>query len=400
LVVFDVWNLWSVAQSETSFARYSLGILSALADLSISSAHLASALSKPSGRLAPLIAKGQEDATRLTALANKVNASDDRAKQIVVNKLKAAGWFAGMFTTALMLSDAAVSFANGQRGVGFSQVIKAGGVATMTNAELIAARIVTPMGGRAIQRSSVQAAQAALARLIPAAARWTGTVASGWITAIGFGIYIAGEAVYYRLMDDAVSQWLRAGPFSGDRDEQTAELESEAAAHIELVKAMTPVSFQRLPDKKKLEWLKARKLEVWKEEAESILTFASPAFAITGEPTEVEMELSWQQEHYRILPPNPAGGRSTETIAKKSGRLIRGIQEDYDEQRHAIDLMVGRAQLSDLTPRSESERVDTHYKVKRLTLTFTVQVWRRETGEYEPEKVTHVMEDLDVEWQR
>ncbi|MDN6319901.1 MAG: hypothetical protein L0J77_09045 [Marinobacter sp.] len=400
LVVFDFWNLVIAIKQRQDSSTGVVKIVSALADLAISSAQLVTLLPRQPGWLAPWIGKGQEDAKRLTLLANKVNASDDRAKQIAVNKLKAAGWFAGMFTTALMLSDAAVSFANGRKDVGLAQVIKASGMATMTNAELIAARIVTPMGGRAIQRSSVQAAQSALARLIPAAARWTGTVASGWITAIGFAIYISGEAVYYRLMDDAVSQWLRAGPFSGDRDEQTAELESEAVAHIELVKAMTPVSFQRLPDKKKLEWLKLRKLEAWKEEADSILTFASPAFAITGEPTEVEMELSWQQEHYRILPPNPAGGKSTETIAKKSGRLMQGIQEDYDEQRHAIDFMVGRTQLSDLTPRTESERVDTHYKVKRLRLTFIVHVWRRETAEYEPEKVTHVMEDLDVEWQR
>lgn len=400
LVVFDVWNLWSTATSNLSTGRYLAGIASAVADLGVSSAQLLTLLPNQLGLPASKVAKLKEEATRLTALANKVNAADDLAKEVVVDKLKAAGWIAGMFTTALMIGDSVVFFANRRWGAGSAQLIKAGGVATMTSAELTAARVFTPLGSRIIQRSSVQAAQSALGCLIPAGARWTGTIASGWVTALGFAIYIVGEAVYYRLMDDAVSKWLKAGPFSGDSDEREAALESESVAYIELIKAMTPVSFKRIPDDDMIEWLETRNLKAWSDEAESILSFASPALAITGEPSEIEMELSWRQEHYRILGSDPAGVRHTETIASKSGKLIKGIQEDYDEKRHAIDFMVGRSQLSEMVPRTQYERVETRYIVKRLSLTFTVNVWQREKEIYEPQKVTHNLEDLDVEWQR
>jgi hypothetical protein len=49
---------------------------------------------------------------------------------------------------------------------------------------------------------------------------------------------------------------------------------------------------------------------------------------------------------------------------------------------------------------SDNERVETHYRVERLSLTFTVDVWKRDAEEYESQKVTHKMEDLDVEWQQ
>jgi len=51
-----------------------------------------------------------------------------------------------------------------------------------------------------------------LALFNPVATRWEGTVASGYVTALGFAIYVMGEIAYYRLMDDAVSEWLRTGP--------------------------------------------------------------------------------------------------------------------------------------------------------------------------------------------
>jgi hypothetical protein len=299
-----------------------------------------------------------------------------------------------------MVSDSVNSFANGRWGAGSAQLIKAGGVATMVNADVIAARLLTPAGRRAVERTSVQAAQAAIGRLMPAATRWAGTVASGYVTALGFGIYVVGETAYYRLMDDAVSEWLRAGPFSGDPDEQTDELALESDAYIALVKAMTPVSFKRIPESGVLEWLQTRKLMHWQNEAEAVLSFASPALAITGKPAEIELLLSYEQEHYRILGPNPAGGWRTETIARKSGTIRQGIGNDYDEQRHSINFMIGKSQLSDFTPQSDYERVKTRYRVKSLSLTFTVDVWQRDAEQYEGQEVTHMMEDLDVEWQR
>jgi hypothetical protein len=56
--------------------------------------------------------------------------------------------------------------------------------------------------------------------------------------------------------------------------------------------------------------------------------------------------------------------------------------------------------LSGFTPQSDYERVETRYRVNRLSLGFTVDVWRRNYGEYESQEVIHTMEDLDVEWQQ
>ncbi|HEA52750.1 hypothetical protein [Marinobacter antarcticus] len=395
LVVFDFWNFTNASSAfQLRDPRSVLGALSAFADLGISSAHLASLLPKQPEWLA----KGQKKADWFSRLAKGVGSKNDVGRAVVRNQLQAFGWVAGMFTTALMVNDSVVSFANGRFGAGSAQIIKAGGVAAMTNADIIAARIFTPASERALQRTSVQAAQSALARLIPAAAHWTGTVASGWVTAIGFAIYVIGEAAYYRMMDDAVSEWLRAGPFSGDQDEQTAKLNSESEAYIALIKAMTPVSFKRISDNDMMKWLDSRGLKSWKDEAESVLTFASPALAITGEPSVTKLELSWRQARYRVFGRNPAGELRKEFIAAKSGTLLRGIQENFDDKRHAIDFMIGRSQLAEMMPQGFNELVETRYKVKSLSLTFTVDVWKRDTQSYESQKVEHKMEDLDVEW--
>ena len=72
----------------------------------------------------------------------------------------------------------------------------------------------------------------------------------------------------------------------------------------------------------------------------------------------------------------------------------------FDEQNQSINFMIGKSQLSDFTPQSDYERVETSYRVKSLSLTFTVDVWHRDAQEYQSQEVTHTMEDLDVEWQR
>lgn len=398
LVVFDVWNFFVQAQVLRLETKSVAKFISAFADLGISSAQLISLLPQQPGHLATFVARGAEKAKWFTKLAQGFNSKDRFAQAVSRNHIGALGWVAGMFTSALMVSDSVVSFANGRRGTGMAQLIKAGGMTMMTSSDLIAARVLTPVSSRVIQRSSFRAAQSALRHLIPAAARWTGTVASGWVTALGFSVYVVGEAAYYRLMDDEVSKWLRAGPFSGDSDEQSIELESESASYIELIKAMTPVSFERIKDIDMIEWLDARNLKAWKDEAESVLSFASPALAITGEPSEIDMELSWEQKHYRILGPNPAGGWRKSIIASRSGKLSKGIAEDFDEQRNAIDFMVARSQLTDLIPSAKSEYVETRYKVMSLSLSFTVEVWQRKEQQYKSQKVKQVMEDLDVDW--
>ncbi|PTB92169.1 hypothetical protein C9974_13380, partial [Marinobacter sp. B9-2] len=78
----------------------------------------------------------------------------------------------------------------------------------------------------------------------------------------------------------------------------------------------------------------------------------------------------------------------------------QGIQNDFDEQRQSINFLIGKSQLSSFTPQSDYERVETRYKVKSLSLTFSVDVWQRGAYKYEIQEVTHTMEDLDVEWQR
>lgn len=62
--------------------------------------------------------------------------------------------------------------------------------------------------------------------------------------------------------------------------------------------------------------------------------------------------------------------------------------------------MIAKSQLSDFTPQFDYEHVETRYRVKSLSLTFTIDVGQRDAEEYKSQKVTHTMEDLDIEWQR
>lgn len=400
IVIFDLWNLQSAINANGGTGRYLAGAVSASADLALSSANFISLMPSRAKWLNPMVATWKREADWFARLAASFNSQDEYAQAVVRNQLQAAGWVAGMFSAALMVCDSVSSFANKRWGTGFAQLIKAGGIATMVNADIIAARLLTPTGRRAVERTSVQAAQAAVGRLLPSAARWAGTVASGYVTAIGFAIYVVGEIAYYRMMDDAVSKWLRTGPFSGDPDEQADELAKETDAYIALVKAMTPVSLRRVPDERVVEWIQARNLLALQNEVEAVLSFTSPALVITGKPADVELVISYEQEHYRILGPNPAGGRRKGTIARKSGTIRQGIQNDFDEQGQAITFLIGKSQLSNFTPQSDYERVETRYRVKSLSLTFTIDVWQRGAEEYESQEVTHTMEDLEVEWQR
>ncbi|MEQ5833991.1 hypothetical protein [Marinobacter sp. NFXS9] len=59
--------------------------------------------------------------------------------------------------------------------------------------------------------------------------------------------------------------------------------------------------------------------------------------------------------------------------------------------------MIGKAQLPGFTAKAPSEHVETDFSVKRLKLTFEVDVWQRASGQYESRKVSHVMENLDIE---
>lgn len=399
LVVFDMWNLYQAVVSEPRSLRTLLGTVSAFTDLAVSSGQLLTLLPNKSTGFASEIAEWKKEAKWFRSLVERFGSNERFANSVVRNHLEAGGWLAGMFSTVLILSDAVAAFVNRRWGIGMARLIQASGVATMTSADIIAARLLTPAGHRVVERSSVQAVQTALGRLVPATARWSGNVASGYVTALGFAIYVLGEALYYRLKDDAISQWLRAGPFSEDPDEKDDAFEDEGIAHIELVKAMTPVALRRIENERMSEWLNAHRLNAWEGRAQSVLTFASPALAITGEPAHIELDIVFEQKLYRILGPNPAGGWQTETLATRSGRIGRGIEERYDPDRQAIDFLIADTQLSALRPRGRHERLTTRYSVNRLSLTFTMDVWQRTTRKYITREVTHTMENLDVEWQ-
>jgi len=46
--------------------------------------------------------------------------------------------------------------------------------------------------------------------------------------------------------------------------------------------------------------------------------------------------------YYRILGPNSTGDWRTETIARKSGTIRQGIENDYDEQRFDLTRFQGK----------------------------------------------------------
>lgn len=413
LAVFDVWNFSSKVQQfgRTGDALSGLWMLSALTDLSISSANLITHLPTRYEWQKRYIPKWQKEAEWFKSFASKVNAGSSRAELVVRSRLGAAGYIAGHALTALMFIDTAKTFFNGYRREGFVKLAQTGAVLSMVNSDIIAARIATPTARRVIESTSAQALMRLLPRQMAFAAGWTGTVTSGWITGIGFGVFMWCERIRYSVMDDGVSQWLREGPFSGEQDQQTDAFESEAGAYLGLVKAMTPTSFMRIPESRLQGWLNDNKLSAWSDEAAAVLSFASPAFTITGKPLEIELELTYSQRRYRIDGINGVGGWNTTTLESDTGQLAtqsatetvvtgvvqQAIEVKYNENRQTIDFMIGKAQLPGFAAQSPSEHVETEYTVKRLVLTFEVDVWQRSSGQYESRKISNVMENLDVE---
>lgn len=413
LVVFDVWNFSSKLQVfiEKDDILNTAWAFSAFADLTISSANLIAHLPIHYEWQKRYIPKWQKEAEWFTSFASKFNAGSTRAEVVVRSRLGAAGYFAGNALTALMLIDTAKTFFNGHRREGFVKLAQTGAVAGMVNSDIIAARIATPTAKRVIESTSAQTLMRLVPRQMAFAAGWTGTVTSGWITGIGFGVFMWCERIRYSVMDDGVSRWLREGPFSGEQDQQIDTFESEADAYLGLVKAMTPTSFVRISESRLQDWLNDNKLSAWSEEAAAVLSFASPAFTITGKPLEIELELTYSQRRYRIDGINGVGGWNTTTLESDTGQLStqsaietvatgvvqQAIEVKYNEGNQTIDFMIGKAQLPGFSALSPSEHVETEYAVKRLVLTFEVDVWQRSSGQYESQKISHVMENLDIE---
>ncbi|MEQ5833993.1 hypothetical protein [Marinobacter sp. NFXS9] len=411
LAIFDVWNL--VSKFEQFGKKPDLWsatwAFSAFADLIVSSANLISYFPTRYDWQKQFVATLRGNAESFNLIANKINARSGSAEAVARNRLGALGWGAGMFLTCLMMIDTGKLFYNGRRREGFVKLAQTTATAAMVNSDIIAARIVTPVATRVVEHTAVQAVLRSLPGRLALAAEWTGTVTSGWILAVGFGAYMWCESIRYDVMDDPVSEWLRAGPFSGDRGEQSKLYKSEMEAYLGLVKAMTPISFVQIGRQDLKGWLERNKLDAWSDEAAAVLSFASPVFSLTGEPVDIELELTCQQKRVRQNLNDRSRYWHTETLQSEeeqlstsdtpsqSQPLYKAIEDRYDDTRQAIDFMIGKAQLPGLVARSRDERVETTYKVKQLTLSFNVKVWDRSREAYVDQKVSHTMEDLDIE---
>jgi hypothetical protein len=220
---------------------------------------------------------------------------------------------------------------------------------------------------------------------------WGGTVSAGWVTAIGLGIYGLGEWLYYEIKDDALSNWLRGGPFSGRLEDQRPELLEEDAAYLGLLKSMMPLSITRVAGGGLDSFLRENDLSPWQGGvAESVFSFSAPALAISGEPATIEWELEYERTHYQAL-----GRAGTRTLASRSG-ITRHVDYRFDGN-HTIHFVVSEAQLPEMVPNEHNhEYVATRYSVKSLELTFQVKVWDRQQETYTIREVSEQLTNLDI----
>lgn len=410
LVVADLYNLISAINYEAGSARHKVGMLSAAGDLAVSTSQLISALPQRTARLDTWVGKWSQEAKWFSAMADGVNSGNQHARNIVRSRLQATGWIAGMLTTSIFVWDAAAYALQGRMKLASADLTKAAGVGVMASNDIIAGRILTPAGETLMNRAGVQAVATALRTRIESEIKqrgvgfitrvlsygipvlgWSGRVASGWVTVLGFGIYCLGEWLYYNVKDDAVSQWLRGGPFSGDLDDQRSELLDEKGAYLDLVRVMTPLSIKRLAGEGLNDFLEQVGLSTWRGEAESVFVFATPALAITGEPLSMEWVLGYERTHYQAL-----GAAGTKTIASKRGSVSHA---DYRfDGNHTVYFVVGDAQLPAMVPdTSNHEYVATRYWVQSLKLTYHVRVWDRKKAVYTDHEITETFTDLDLE---
>jgi|GEM_PF-790722 len=404
LVVFDLHNLINAARYEADSFRKIVGIISAIADLSISAGQLLTLWPGQASWLDRAIINWSREANWFTSLADRVNSENRNARAVVRTKLQAAGWVAGMVTASLFVWDALADTLEGRINMAGADLTKAVGVGIVANSDIIAARILTPIGERFVERSAIWAAARGISvrvasrvgfsgMIIPT---WGGQIVGGWVTLLGAGVFLLGEMMYYRFKDDAITEWLRSGPFSGDEDDRVPELQDERTAYLEMIKTMTGVSLRRISGRETDEVLEANGLSGWKGLTESVLVFSSPAFAITGEPADIELELTYDRKHYEIMGPNPhAGTMMTREIARKQGR-IQPIAQSFDD-RQTVLFVIDKMNLPEMTPASSRERIETHYQVRSLKLTYTVTVWDRQAEAYEDREVTQTLTDLDID---
>lgn len=390
LVALDLFNLVNAATYVGDPSRKWIGVASAFADLLVSTGQLLSVLPNRNGLLDTQVGIWKQEAKWFSQMSASFNSENKFAQAVVRNKLQAAGWFAGMFTVSVMIWDAAENAFQGRLKLASADLTKAVGVGVMTNSDVIAGRILTPMGRQLVSRTGERAVATTLLARAATTLGWGGTVTAGWVTIIGLGIYGLGEWLYYEIKDDAISKWLREGPFSGNREDQVSDLMEEDAAYLGLLKSMMPVSLTRVTGSGLDSFLPENDLSVWLGKADSVFSFSTPALAISGEPANIEWELEYERVHYQAL-----GRAGTKKIASESGN-IRHIDYRFDGN-HTVHFVVAEAQLPDMTPDELShEYVVTRYSVRSLKLTFQVKVWDRWQETYTIREISEQLTNLDI----
>jgi hypothetical protein len=320
----------------------------------------------------------------------KIEAAERYAETVTRSKLQAAGWLAGNLTVSIMIWDSAANVFQGRFKLASADLTKAVGIGVVNSSDIIAGRILTPMGRQLVHRSAERAIATSVATRAAVALGWGGTVSAGWVTLVGLVIYGLGEWMYYAVKDDAVSQWLRGGPFSGNPEDQTGELLEEDGAYLGLLKSMMPPSISRVTGSRLDGFLEEIKLPSWQGKAESVFSFSSPALAVSGEPVSIQWKLEYERTVFRSL-----GRAGTETVASRKG-VTRHVDYRFDGN-HKLHFVVAEAQLPELTPnKSNYEFMVTNYKVKSLEFTFQVKVWDRHQETYSIREITEQLTDLDI----
>lgn len=390
LVILDVFNFWNAINHSAEGPRYVAGFASAALDLLVSTGQLVSVLPKRTAWLDTQVGVWKQEAKWFSQMSGSFNSENRFAQAVVRNKLQAAGWFAGMFTVSVMVWDATTNAFQGRLKLASADLTKAVGVGVMTNSDIIAGRILTPLGHQLVNRTSERAVATTLLARAATTLGWGGTVTAGWVTILGLGVYGMGEWLYYEIKDDAISKWLREGPFSGSSGDQRSELLDEDTAYLGLLRSMMPVSLTRITASGLDNFLSENKLSFWQGEAESVFSFSTPALAISGEPASIEWELEYERVHYQAL--GRAGARE---VTSESGS-IRHIDYRFDGN-HTLHFVVAEAQLPVMAPDEDNhEYVVTRYSLKSLELTFQVKVWDRRQENYTIREISEQLNDLDI----
>lgn len=158
---------------------------------------------------------------------------------------------------------------------------------------------------------------------------------------------------------------------------------------------MTTVGLERIDGSKMQAFLAENELSVWKEHAETVLFFNTPAFAIATEAPDIQLNLTYERRHYKILGPNPAsGGWRTQDLEERRGNLVPIASVFVEPQ--TIALVITKEQLPAMVPQNSYQRVKTRFSVNEMELTYTVEVWQRDSEAFETRQISQTLTDVDI----